>query len=76
MDSITAFGATAVTVMMLCYALEARHTAFILAFAGACVASSIYGFLAGTWPFGVVEAVWSVVAVRRWWVARAATSPV
>ena len=72
MDALTAFGALAVTVMMVCYALEARHPGFILAFAGACVASSVYGFLAGTWPFAVVEAVWSVVALRRWWIARTA----
>jgi hypothetical protein len=66
MDALTTFGALAVTAMMLCYALEARHATFVLAFAVACVASSIYGFLAGTWPFGVVEAVWAVIAVRRW----------
>ncbi|HVH66385.1 MAG TPA: hypothetical protein VM716_00810 [Gemmatimonadales bacterium] len=59
--------------MMVSYALEARHTLFVLAFAGACVASSIYGFMAGTWPFGVVEAVWALVAVRRWWDRRAMT---
>ena len=54
------------TAMMLCYALEPRGRVFILAFAGACVAASVYGFLAGAWPFGVVEAVWAVVALRRW----------
>jgi hypothetical protein len=41
------------------------------AFAFACVLASIYGFLQGAWPFGAVEAVWSVVALRRWWMARA-----
>jgi hypothetical protein len=66
LDALTTFGAVAVTTMMVCYALEARHALFVLAFAGACIASSIYGFLAGTWPFGVVEAVWALVAVRRW----------
>jgi hypothetical protein len=65
-DALTAFGAVAVTAMMVCYALESRHRTYILAFAGACVASSVYGFMAGTWPFGVVEAVWALVAVRRW----------
>jgi hypothetical protein len=70
MDALTAFGATAVTFMMVFYALEARHPDFILAFAGACLASSTYGFLAGAWPFGVVELVWTGVALRRWWVAR------
>jgi len=66
MDALTTFGAVAVTVMMVCYALEDRHVAYILAFAGACVAASVYGFMAGTWPFGMVEAVWALVALRRW----------
>jgi hypothetical protein len=65
-DTLTTFGVVAVTAMMVCYALETRHAAFVLAFAGSCVATSVYGFMAGTWPFGVVEAVWAVVALRRW----------
>jgi hypothetical protein len=58
--------------MLICYALESRSAAFVLAFAAACAASSLYGFLQGAWPFGVVEAVWSVVALRRWYRRRAA----
>lgn len=69
-DALTAFGVVAVVSMLVLYALEARHAGFVLAFAAACVASSVYGFLQGAWPFGVVEAVWSVVAVRRWQVRR------
>ncbi len=67
MDRITAFGLFAVTAMLVCYSMEKRSRWFILAFAGACALGSIYGFLQGAWPFGIVEAVWSVVAVRRWW---------
>ena len=52
--------------MLLFYSLEHRDKAFVLAFAVACVTSSAYGFLQGAWPFGVLEAVWSVVAFRRW----------
>jgi hypothetical protein len=63
---LTAFGATAVTFMMVMYALERRGPRFILAFACGCALSSAYGFLAGTWPFGVVEAIWSLVAIRRY----------
>jgi hypothetical protein len=63
---LTVFGATAVTFMMVMYALEDRHRGFVLAFACGCALSSAYGFLAGTWPFGVVEAIWSVVAVKRY----------
>ena len=63
---VTAFGASAVTFMMVMYALERRHHGFILAFACGCALSSAYGFLAGTWPFGVVEAIWAGVAVVRY----------
>jgi hypothetical protein len=67
---LTAFGATAVTFMMVMYALERRGAAFILAFACRCLFSSLYGFLAGTWPFGVVKATWAGVAVQRYRRAR------
>ncbi len=66
MDALTAFGAVAVTAMMLFYALEGRSPVFVLLFAGACLAASTYGFLQGAWPFGLVELVWSGVALRRW----------
>jgi hypothetical protein len=63
---LTAFGAAAVTFMMVMYACERRHAGFILAFACGCLLSSSYGFLAGVWPFGVVEVVWAAVAVQRY----------
>jgi hypothetical protein len=66
-DLLTAFGAVAVGAMLVFYAVEDRSARFVLAFAGACLASSAYGFLQGAWPFGVVEIVWSGVALRRWW---------
>ncbi|MEY2454564.1 MAG: hypothetical protein QOD92_4138 [Acidimicrobiaceae bacterium] len=68
---LTAFGIVALTFMMSMYALEARHRVFILAFALGCVLSSIYGFASGAWPFGVVEAIWSLIAVRRFATTRA-----
>ena len=68
-DGLTLFGLFAVTAMLVTYALERRSRWFILAFAGSCVLGSTYGFLQGAWPFGLVEAVLSVVAVRRWWTA-------
>jgi len=67
MDRLTLFGLVAVSLMLLFYAFEDRSRWFILAFAGACVLGSTYGFLQGAWPFGVVEAVWSLVALRRFW---------
>lgn len=66
MDGLTLFGLVAVTAMLVFYALERRSRWYILAFAGACVMGSAYGFLQGAWPFGVVEAIWAVVAVNRW----------
>jgi hypothetical protein len=65
-DRLTGFGLFAVTAMLVTYALENRSHWFILAFAGACVLGSIYGFLQGAWPFGLVEAVWAFVALNRW----------
>jgi hypothetical protein len=63
---LTLFGASAVSFMMLMYALERRHSGFVLAFACGCALSSVYGFLAGTWPFGIVESIWAIVALHRY----------
>ena len=65
-DALTLFGVLAVSAMLFFYALEERSRRYVLAFAGACLASSAYGFLAGAWPFGVVEIIWAGVALRRW----------
>ena len=64
--AVTIYGVCAVTFMMVMYALEARGRGFILAFAAGCVLSSIYGFLSGAWPFGVVELIWAGIAFKRW----------
>jgi hypothetical protein len=61
----TVYGACAVSFMMVMYALERRGRGFVLAFAVGCLLSSAYGFLSGAWPFGVVEVIWSAVALRR-----------
>ena len=71
MDALTLFGLFAVTAMLLTYALEDHSQWFILAFAGACALGSIYGFLQGAWPFGIIEAIWAAVAFRRWQVRTA-----
>ena len=63
---LTAFGVAALTFMMLMYALERRGPRFVLAFACGCVLASVYGFLAGTWPLGMVELIWSAIALRRY----------
>jgi hypothetical protein len=74
MSLVTTYGVCAVTFMMVMYALEPRGRGFVLAFAAGCLLSSAYGFLSGAWPFGVVEAIWAVVAVRRFVTAPATRS--
>ena len=69
MSALTLFGLFAVTAMLVTYTLESRSAWYILAFAGSCALGSVYGFLQGAWPFGVVETIWSLVAVRRWYQA-------
>jgi hypothetical protein len=66
LDPLSLFGLFAVTAMLVFYALEDRSHWFILAFAGACALGSLYGFLQGAWPFGLVEAIWAAVALKRW----------
>jgi hypothetical protein len=73
MSGLTAFGLFAVTAMLVCYAFESRAHWFTLAFAFACALGSVYGFLQGAWPFGVVEAVWSAIAIHKWWRRRPTT---
>ena len=68
--AVTIYGVVAVTFMMSMYALESRGRHYIALFALGCALSSSYGFLAGTWPFGAVEAVWCLVAFRRYRSAR------
>jgi hypothetical protein len=63
---LTAYGVCALTFMMVMYALEGRGRRFVLLFALGCLLSSIYGFLANAWPFGVIEAIWCVLALRRY----------
>jgi hypothetical protein len=70
MDTLTAFGLFAFSAMLVCYALEDHSPWFAVAFAGACAFGSAYGFLQGAWPFGCVEAIWFVVALRRWYLVQ------
>jgi len=70
MTALSAFGLFAVTAMLVCYAFEARSRWFVLGFAFSCGLGSTYGFLQGAWPFGIVEAIWALVAARRWRLVR------
>jgi len=69
LNPLALFGLFAVSAMLGCYAFENRSHWFILGFAVACTLGSLYGFLQGAWPFGLVEFVWALVALRRWRVA-------
>jgi len=70
LSSLTLFGLVAVTAMLVTYALEDSGRQVVLWFAASCALGSAYGFLQGAWPFGVLEGIWSLVAVRRWWIRR------
>ncbi|NND49202.1 MAG: hypothetical protein HKN60_03005 [Rhizobiales bacterium] len=66
MELLDLFGLVAVSLMLVFYALEERSHWFVLAFSGACLLGSAYGFAQGAWPFGLIEAVWAAIALRRW----------
>ena len=66
---VTVFGVVALAFMMTMYALEHRARGYIAGFAAGCALSSAYGFLSGAWPFGVVEGLWCVIALRRYGLA-------
>ena len=66
MNALTAFGLFAVSAMLVTYALEERSRWYTLAFAISCALGSTYGFLQGAWPFGALEAIWSLIALRKW----------
>jgi len=66
MDLLTLFGFVCCVAMLAFYALEHRARGYVLAFAAACLGASLYGFLQGAWPFGLVEAIWAVIALKRW----------
>lgn len=70
MDALTAFGLFAVSAMLVFYALEPRGRIYILGFAASCALGSAYGFLQGAWPFGLVEAIWSLVALKKFFATR------
>ena len=75
MDALTTFGVFAVSAMLVCYALEDSSPWWTLGFAAACVLGSVYGFAQGAWPFGVVEGIWTLVALWRWEKRRRSTAP-
>lgn len=65
-SSLNIYGSIVVTAMMVFYAVEAKSAVFTLLFGLMCIGTSAYGFLAGTWPFGVIEAVWAIIAFRKY----------
>lgn len=69
---IEAFGFLAVCFMVLFYALESKAPIFTLAFAAACLCAAVYAFVIQSYPFMVAEAIWSIVALRKWTVRSAA----
>ena len=66
MNSLDLFGLLSLSAGLLFYAYEEKGAWAVLGFAVACALGSVYGFLQGAWPFGIVEGIWSAVALRRW----------
>ena len=66
MTATEVFGFLAVSSMVITYALEQRSHVYVLVFAVSCAAASLYAVLIHSWPFAFVEAVWAVIALRRW----------
>jgi hypothetical protein len=66
MDALTLFGVVALSIMLICYALERRNPWYTFGMASACVAAGVYGFLQGAWPFGIIEFIWAAIAYHRW----------
>jgi hypothetical protein len=66
-DALTLFGVVSLTIMLICYALERRNPWFMFGMGASCMAASLYAFLQGAWPFGILEAIWGAIAFSRWW---------
>lgn len=64
---LTAFGTIAVSSMLLAYWQEARSKWLVLVFAAAAAATATYSGLVEAWPILGVEALWSLVALLRFW---------
>ena len=62
---LTLFGTIAVTIMFLSYWLEPRSKWFVLVFAFACAATSVYSAFVEAYPITGVEALWAAVAYQR-----------
>ena len=62
---LTIFGSIAVSVMMVSYWLEPRSKWFVLLFAGGSAATALYSGLVEAYPITVIEAVWTLIALRR-----------
>ena len=65
-SALNVYGAIALLIMMIFYVLENRSPTYTLLFGVMCISTSVYGFLAGTWPFGVIELAWLMVAIRKY----------
>lgn len=62
---ITLFGSIAVAIMMLSYWLEPRSKWFVLVFAVSSAATSAYSGLVQAYPITVIEALWALIALQR-----------
>ena len=64
---LTVFGAIAVSIMFLSYWTEERSKWLVLVFAVGSGMTSLYSGLAEVYPITVIEGLWALVALRRFW---------
>ena len=64
---LTVFGAVAVSIMFLSYWTEERSKWLVLVFAVGSGLTSLYSGLEEVYPITVIEALWALVALRRFW---------
>jgi len=67
---VNIYGSAVLVIMMVFYIYENRNPLFTLLFGIMCIGSSAYGFLAGTWPFGVIEIIWAAFSFRKFHLIR------
>jgi hypothetical protein len=66
MNWLAAFGLLAATGILVWCTFWSRSPFIALAVVAMCVLASITRFMHDAWLLGVMEAVWAVIAIRRW----------
>ena len=66
LDVLMLFGFLTAVLTLLFWMHQGESRSCILALAVCLAAMTVYAFLQGAWPMGMIESVWCAAAVRRW----------